>query len=95
MKIPGYDVHCPSIDKIAYLCLCYSKCNKYFPTLTFLTNHKWIVHPANRGWPKEKGKSQNSSTLDDFSLLPSQQQQEKILLFEEKHLREYMSDQDW
>ncbi|RGB41153.1 hypothetical protein C1646_752402 [Rhizophagus diaphanus] len=30
------------------------------------------MHPVTRGRPKGKGKQQNSRTLDDFSLLPSQ-----------------------
>ena len=40
LKIPGYDLHCPSLDQTTYSRLCCSECNKYFPTLSYLTNHK-------------------------------------------------------
>ena len=93
LKIPGYDSYCPSLNKTTYLHLCCSECNKYFPTLTFLINHKQIVHPTSCGRPKGKGKDQNSSTLDNFSVLPSQRQ-DKILLFEEMRLRECISDHE-
>jgi len=72
LKVPGYDSHCPSLDRTTYSRLCCSECNKYFPTLTFLTNHKRTKH--SRGRSKGKSKSQikqNSLTMDDFSLLPS------------------------
>ncbi len=72
LKIPGYDSHCPSLDQTTYSRLCYSMCNKYFPTLTYLTNHKITMHPVSRRRPKGKSKEHNSRTLDDFSLLPSQ-----------------------
>ncbi len=67
LKIPGYDAHCTLIEKNTYLWLCCSVCQKYFPTLTFLTNHKWLMHPITRGRPKKQ------QAFDDFSLLPSQQ----------------------
>ena len=94
LKVPGYDSHCPSLDRTTYSRLCCSECNKYFPTLTFLTNHKRTKH--SRGRSKGKSKSQikqNSLTMDDFSLLPSQQG-EKILLLNERSLREYVSDNE-
>jgi hypothetical protein len=91
LKIPGYDLHCPSLDQTTYSRLCCSECNKYFPTLGYLTNHKRTVHPASRGRPKRKSKEQNSRTLDDFSLLPSQQKQP---LFDEVYLRDCMSDEE-
>jgi hypothetical protein len=68
LKIPGYDAHCESIEKNTYLRLCCTICQKYFPTLTFLTNHKRLMHPTTRGRPKR----QQNSSFDDFSLLPSQ-----------------------
>ena len=42
---------------------------KYFPTLTFLTNHKRLMHPTTRGQPRK----QRNSSFDNISLLPSQQ----------------------
>ncbi|GES90526.1 hypothetical protein GLOIN_2v1783204 [Rhizophagus clarus] len=91
LKIPGYDSHCPSFDQTTYSRLCCSVCGKYFPTLTFMTNHKRTMHPASRGRPKGKFKEQNSRVLDDFSLLPSQQKQP---LFDETYLRDCISDRD-
>jgi hypothetical protein len=87
LKIPGYDLHCPSLDQTTYSRLCCSECNKYFPTLSYLTNHKRTMHPSSRG----KSKKQNSRTLDDFSLLPSQQKQP---LFDDMYLRECISDKE-
>jgi hypothetical protein len=52
--------------------------------------HKKAMHPASRGQPKKKSKC-NSNSLDDFSLLSSQQ---KRPLFDETCLREYMSDNE-
>ncbi len=49
------------------------------------------MHPASRGQPKGKSKEHNSRTLDDFSLLSSQQ---KCPLLDETSLREYMSDKE-
>src|SRR5688500_7567897 len=69
LKVPGYDAHCASIEKNTYLRLCCPICQKYFSTLTFLTNHKRLMHPTTRGRPKR----QQNSAFDDFSLLPSQQ----------------------
>jgi hypothetical protein len=69
LKIPGYDAHCVSLEKNTYLRLCCSICQKFFPTLTFLANHKRLMHPTTRGRPKR----QQNSSLDDFSLLPVQQ----------------------
>ena len=86
LKIPGYDAHCPSLEKNTFSRLCCSTCQKYFPTLTFLKNHKKTAHPATRGRPKGQSKIQNEP-LDDFSLLPSQRS--NIVPFE---LREYVSD---
>ena len=91
LKIPGYDSHCPSLDQTTYLRLCCSVCNKYFPTLNYLTKHKKAMHPASRGRPKGKSKC-NSNSLDDSSLLSSQQ---KRPLLDETCLREYMSDNEW
>lgn len=85
LKIPGYDSHCPSLDQTTYSRLCCSVCNKYFPTLAYLTKHKKAMHPASRGRPKVKSKN-NSNSLDDSSLLTSQQN--------EMCLREYMSDNE-
>ncbi|PKK72682.1 hypothetical protein RhiirC2_710204 [Rhizophagus irregularis] len=93
LKIPGYDADCPSIDKNMYSRLCCSVCQKYFPTLAFLTNHKRTAHPATRGRPKKDQVKQNSMILDDFSLLPSQQPEHIVPSNEiQLGLREYMSD---
>lgn len=89
LKIPGYDSNCPSIDQTAYYRLCCSECNKYFPTLSYMTNHKKTMHPASRGRPKGKSKGQNSRVIDDFSILPSQR---KRPLCDEIYLRECTSD---
>lgn len=91
LKIPGYDLHCPSLDQTTYSRLCCFVCNKYFPTLSYLTNHKRTMHPASRGRPKGKSKEQNSRVIDDFSLLPSQQKQP---LLDEMNLRDCMSDRE-
>ena len=40
LKIPEYNSHCPSLDQTTYSHLCCSEYDKYFPTLTYLTNHK-------------------------------------------------------
>ncbi|PKK63533.1 hypothetical protein RhiirC2_812683 [Rhizophagus irregularis] len=83
LKIPGYDSHCSSLDQIIYSRLCCSVCNKYFPTLAYLTKHKKAMHPANQEQPKGKSKN-NSNSFDDSSLFTSQQN--------EICLSEYMSD---
>jgi len=49
LKIPGYDAYCPSLEKDTYLRLCCPICQKYFPTLTFLTNHRKTAYPTTRG----------------------------------------------
>jgi len=49
LKISGYDAHCPSLEKDTYLHLCCPICQKYFLTLTFLTNHRKTAHPTTRG----------------------------------------------
>ncbi|EXX58145.1 hypothetical protein GLOIN_2v1783204 [Rhizophagus irregularis DAOM 181602=DAOM 197198] len=85
LRIAGYDSHCPSLDQTTYSRLCCSVCNKYFPTLAYLTKHKKAMHPASRGRLKGKSKN-NSNSLDDSSLLTSQQN--------EMCLREYMSDNE-
>ena len=91
LKIPEYDSHCPSLDQTTYSRLCCSGCNKYFPTLTYMTNHKRAMHPVRRERPKGKAKVQNSRTIDDFSLLPSQR---KRPFCDEIYLREYTSDKE-
>ena len=48
LKILGYDEHCPSL-KETYSRLRCPICEKYFPTLTFLTSHKRIAYPTTRG----------------------------------------------
>ncbi|CAG8831689.1 17413_t:CDS:2, partial [Gigaspora margarita] len=68
VKVPGYNLHCPSLDKLTYLHLCCPECKKYFPTLTFLTNHKRLKHPANYGRKPKRPFEQNS--LNDCSVLP-------------------------
>ncbi|CAB4419365.1 unnamed protein product [Rhizophagus irregularis] len=73
LKIPGYDADCPSIDKNMYSRLYCSVCQKYFPTLAFLTNYKRTAHLATRGRPKKDQVKQNSMVLDNFSLLLSLQ----------------------
>ncbi|CAG8772585.1 23402_t:CDS:1, partial [Gigaspora rosea] len=88
VKVSGYDLHCPSLDRLTYLRLCCPECRKYFPTLTFLTNQKRLKHPANRGRKPKKPFEQNS--LDDCSVLSLHEVQVRIVL--EK--KEYMSDQD-
>ncbi|GES92069.1 hypothetical protein GLOIN_2v1783204 [Rhizophagus clarus] len=85
LKIPGYDSHCSSLNQIIYSRLCCTVCNKYFPTLAYLTKHKKAMHPVNQGRPKGKFKN-NLNSLDDSSLLTSQQN--------EICLREYMSDNE-
>ena len=67
LKISDYNEHYPSL-KETYSRLRYPICEKYFPTLTFLTSHKRIAHFTIQGRPKTQSKNQ----LDDFSLLPSQ-----------------------
>ena len=52
LKIPGYDAHCPTF-KEKYTRLCCSICQKYFPTITFLTKHKRTAHPTARRQSKE------------------------------------------
>ncbi|PKK64394.1 hypothetical protein RhiirC2_775617 [Rhizophagus irregularis] len=91
MKIPGYDFHCPSLDQTAYSHLCCSACNKYFPTLTYLTKHKKRCILSAVDGPKGKSREQNSRVLDDFSLLPSQQKQP---LFDETYLRDCIKFDD-
>src|SRR6266498_5233581 len=69
LKISGYDAYCPSLEKDTYLRLCYPIYQKYFPTLTFLTNYRKIAHPTTRGRPKAQSRDQtewNSIALDDF-----------------------------
>ncbi|GBC33693.2 hypothetical protein GLOIN_2v1783204 [Rhizophagus irregularis DAOM 181602=DAOM 197198] len=90
LKILRYDSHCPSIDQMTYSRLCCLVCNKYFSTFNYLTKHKKAMHPVSRERPKEKFKC-NSNSLDDFSLLPSQQ---KWPFFDEMNLREYISDNE-
>ncbi|CAG8815570.1 34912_t:CDS:1, partial [Gigaspora margarita] len=73
-KIPGYDFHCSSLDKETYSQLCCSICNKYYPTLIYLTKHKCLQHPSNCGRPKKalKISKTNSATFDNFIALPLQ-----------------------
>ncbi|CAG8846171.1 1060_t:CDS:2, partial [Gigaspora margarita] len=52
LKILGYDFYCPSFEKNSYSRFCCPTCQKYFPTLAFLINHKKAVHPSVRGRPK-------------------------------------------
>ncbi|PKK57772.1 hypothetical protein RhiirC2_797446 [Rhizophagus irregularis] len=78
LKIPGYDLHCPSLDQTTYSHFCCFVCNK-------------TMHPVNHGRPKGKSKEQNSRVFDDFSLLPSQQKQP---LLDEINLRDCMSDRE-
>ncbi|GBB91411.1 hypothetical protein RclHR1_01870006 [Rhizophagus clarus] len=85
LKIPGYDSHCPLLDQTTYSRLYCTVCNKYFPTLAYLTKHKKAMHPASQERPKGKSKN-NLNSLDDFSFLTSQQN--------EMCLREYMSDNE-
>ncbi|CAB4484138.1 unnamed protein product [Rhizophagus irregularis] len=91
LKLPEYDSHCPFIDQATYSRLCCSECNKYFPTLAYMTNHKRTMHPVSRGRPKGKAKVQNSRTIDDFSLLPTQR---KGPFCDEIYLRECTSDRE-
>ena len=49
------------------------------------------MHPVGRGRPKGKAKAQNSRTIDDFSLLSSQQ---KRPFCDEIYLRECTSDSE-
>ena len=75
LKILDYDAHCPSLEKDTYLRLCCPICQKYFPTLTFLTNHRKTAHLTTRGQSKAQSRDQtewNSTALDDFSLPFSQ-----------------------
>ena len=88
LKIPSYDAHCESIEKNTYLRLCCPICQKYFSTLTFLANHKRLMHPTTRRQPR---KQQNSS-FDDISLLPSQQKRTYDEM--ELELRAYNSDRE-
>jgi hypothetical protein len=90
LKISRYDSYWLFLDQITYLRLCYSVCNKYFSTLNYLTKHKKAMNPISCEQPKGKSKC-NSNSLDDFSLLPSQQ---KRPLFDEMYLREYISNNE-
>lgn len=54
LKIPGYDVHCPSISSCTYNRLCCSECNAYFPTLSIVAQYKKSQHPKWRERPTKK-----------------------------------------
>ena len=54
LKIPGYNAHCESIEKNTYLRLCCLICQKYLPTLTFLANHKHLMHSTTREQPRKQ-----------------------------------------
>ncbi|CAG8852893.1 44563_t:CDS:1, partial [Gigaspora margarita] len=45
-KLPGYDKNCPSISPEYYSRLSCSTCQRYFPTLAFLAQHKKSSHPS-------------------------------------------------
>ena len=92
LKIPGYDAHCPTF-KEKYSRLCCSICNKYFPTITFLTKHKRTVHPTARRRSKEHFNTQKLRVFNDFSLL--QPQPSKCLIpYVEIPLRRHLSDEE-
>ncbi|CAG8703117.1 5285_t:CDS:2 [Gigaspora rosea] len=86
IKVPGYNLHCSSLDRLTYLRLCCPECKKFFPILIFLTNHKRLRHPANRGRKPKRLFKQNS--FDDCSVLPLHEVQVRIVLGE----KEYMSN---
>ncbi|CAG8667953.1 6788_t:CDS:1 [Dentiscutata erythropus] len=88
VKVSEYDLHCTSFDRLIYLRLCCPKCKMYFPTLTFLTNHKQLKHFANRSRKPKRLFKQNS--LDDCSVFSIYEVQVQIVLEEKK----YMSDQN-
>ncbi|CAB4489746.1 unnamed protein product [Rhizophagus irregularis] len=93
LKIPGYDAHCPTF-KEKHSRLCCSICNKYFPTITFLTKHKRTVHSTARRRSKgrfNKQTTQKSRAFDDFSLLQPQPSK-RLIPYVEIPLRSYLSD---
>ncbi|CAG8484579.1 17764_t:CDS:2 [Gigaspora margarita] len=45
MKLPNYDEICPSISSQMHERLCCNVCNKYFPTMKMISNHKKANHP--------------------------------------------------
>lgn len=51
-KLPGYDMHCPSLTN--YSSLCCSICGAYFPTGSMVTLHMRNQHPKRRGRPSKK-----------------------------------------
>jgi hypothetical protein len=89
LKIPGYDAHCPFL-KEKYSRLCCSICQKYFPTLTFLMNHKRTVHNTARRRSREQRNVRNSMAFDDSSILHSQPPR-RLVPYIEIPLK-YMSD---
>uniref|UniRef100_U9UL61 C2H2-type domain-containing protein n=1 Tax=Rhizophagus irregularis (strain DAOM 181602 / DAOM 197198 / MUCL 43194) TaxID=747089 RepID=U9UL61_RHIID len=69
LKIPGYDAHYPSF-KEKYSRLCCSTCQKYFPTINFLMNHRRTAHPTAQKSKEhtDKRNAQNSKAFDDSTL---------------------------
>jgi len=70
IKIPGYDAHLSSLSADTHARRCCTTCNKYFPTVAFLTKHKKFAHPS----PTRRRLNRletNSAIIDDFSTLSS------------------------
>ncbi|GES87572.1 hypothetical protein GLOIN_2v1766467 [Rhizophagus clarus] len=63
LKIPKYDQHCPSISSELHQRLCCNLCDKYFPTLSFVTEHKKTVHTQ---YCKRSNRIQNLCTYEDI-----------------------------
>jgi hypothetical protein len=63
LKIPKYDQHCTSISSELHQRLCCNLCGKYFPTLSFVTEHKKAVHTQRC---KRSNRIQNLCTYEDI-----------------------------
>ena len=64
LKIPKYDQHCPSISSELHQRLCCNLCGKYFPTLSFVAEHKKTVHIQHH---QNSSYVRNSRTFEDIS----------------------------
>ncbi|PKB98649.1 hypothetical protein RhiirA5_431038 [Rhizophagus irregularis] len=64
LKIPKYDQHCPSISSELHQRLCCNLCGKYFPTLSFISEHKKEIYAYKRSSYNSRY-IQNSRTYKD------------------------------
>lgn len=46
VKLPKYDEVCPSLSAQMHQRLCCNVCDKYFPMIKMITNHKKAFHPV-------------------------------------------------